>query len=485
MAINIKPENRGKFTASAKRAGMGVQAFARKVLANKGNYSSTQVKRANFARNASKWNKENGGEVSDKISLLVKEGYPQKQAVAIALSMKDRGDLGYGGYIKKKKEYGGNVEDFKQYDTGSHMTGDDQMVDATGTPNNINPVASVQNNENSYQGYVYSDKLINPRTGNKFSEDMTKLVMKNKRADLDEPTKNRLDFEAARLAKLNEGSRELVESVDKFQMQMGGPLPMALNVALRLFNKNRKTEPLASPELKPFELPTRELPVNNVSPVVPKEFNATNPILSAVIGKGLELVGKSALATLGDNTGEAPVVNPNEQRIEELMASRTVDNAAVRNEVLSNMQAALTTNRSSTRSQGVLNALNANTFSRAQQNLSKAELESQGMNNQYRAEQAQVLDTLGREDVSATNIANQIKSQNIAARADAVQGILESAGNAGEFGTRVMNARISTNEKISLLRSIYPNYTINATNWQEFLNAVMSGADLTKFQPNA
>jgi Zn-dependent oligopeptidase len=49
--IHIKKENRGKFTASAKRAGMGVQEFARHVLANKEDYSSTQVKRANFARN--------------------------------------------------------------------------------------------------------------------------------------------------------------------------------------------------------------------------------------------------------------------------------------------------------------------------------------------------------------------------------------------------------------------------------------------------
>jgi hypothetical protein len=59
--IHIKPENRGKFTASAKKAGMGVQTFASKVLANKGGYSSTQVKRANFARNAAKWKHEDGG----------------------------------------------------------------------------------------------------------------------------------------------------------------------------------------------------------------------------------------------------------------------------------------------------------------------------------------------------------------------------------------------------------------------------------------
>lgn len=59
--IHIKKKNRRKFTASAKRAGMGVQEFARHVLANKDNYNSTLVNRANFARNASKWKHSLGG----------------------------------------------------------------------------------------------------------------------------------------------------------------------------------------------------------------------------------------------------------------------------------------------------------------------------------------------------------------------------------------------------------------------------------------
>lgn len=55
--IHIKKKNRGKFTAAAKRAGMGVQAYARKILsAPKGKYSSTLRKRANFAVQAKKWN---------------------------------------------------------------------------------------------------------------------------------------------------------------------------------------------------------------------------------------------------------------------------------------------------------------------------------------------------------------------------------------------------------------------------------------------
>lgn len=59
--IHINPKNKGKFTASAKRAGMSVQEFARHVLANKDKYSSTQIKRANFARNAKKFKHQDGG----------------------------------------------------------------------------------------------------------------------------------------------------------------------------------------------------------------------------------------------------------------------------------------------------------------------------------------------------------------------------------------------------------------------------------------
>ena len=55
--IYIKPSKRGTFTAAATKHNMGVQEFASKVLRNKDSYSPAMVKKANFARNASKWNK--------------------------------------------------------------------------------------------------------------------------------------------------------------------------------------------------------------------------------------------------------------------------------------------------------------------------------------------------------------------------------------------------------------------------------------------
>ena len=58
--IHIKPSKRGTFTAAAKKRGMDVQEFASKVLANKEDYSPAMVKKANFARNASKWHDDGG-----------------------------------------------------------------------------------------------------------------------------------------------------------------------------------------------------------------------------------------------------------------------------------------------------------------------------------------------------------------------------------------------------------------------------------------
>ena len=55
--INIKPSKRGTFTKAAKQHGMSVQGFANRVLRNPSKYSATMRKKANFARNASKWNK--------------------------------------------------------------------------------------------------------------------------------------------------------------------------------------------------------------------------------------------------------------------------------------------------------------------------------------------------------------------------------------------------------------------------------------------
>lgn len=104
--IYIKKKNRGKFTASAKRAGMGVQEYAQKVL-NDPNATPLQKRRANFARNAKRWhpvqkglkglktnawdsfaNRIHGNEITiqkakDLYNELIKRGLTPVQAVSV------------------------------------------------------------------------------------------------------------------------------------------------------------------------------------------------------------------------------------------------------------------------------------------------------------------------------------------------------------------------------------------------------------------
>lgn len=63
--ILIKKKNRGKFTASAKKAGKSVQQHAKDVL-NDPNATPLQKKRANFARNSAKWKHQTGGRLDIK-----------------------------------------------------------------------------------------------------------------------------------------------------------------------------------------------------------------------------------------------------------------------------------------------------------------------------------------------------------------------------------------------------------------------------------
>ena len=62
--IHIKPSKKGTFTAAASRHNMRVQEFASKVLANPEDYSPAMRKKANFARNASKWKHDDGGHLN-------------------------------------------------------------------------------------------------------------------------------------------------------------------------------------------------------------------------------------------------------------------------------------------------------------------------------------------------------------------------------------------------------------------------------------
>lgn len=150
--IYIKPSKRGSFTAWAKKHGMGVQEAASKVMAHKENYSSSVVKKANFAKNASKWKHDLGGKL---------ENIPDMNILALG------GDIGkipgsslqgyfkYGGenaFQIDGFEKGGNIQVAKPLDT--NMVPVSPTTRQNVTPMNYGPAPSLEDlgvNPNNYK----------------------------------------------------------------------------------------------------------------------------------------------------------------------------------------------------------------------------------------------------------------------------------------------------------------------------------------------
>lgn len=126
----------------------------------------------------------------------------------------------YGKFAK-----GGSLlnDMFKQYDTGSHDSGDDLRVAEDGTPD-PNGANAVQGTENSFRvngkQYVMSNVLKNPKTGNTFNVDAAEINKKYPHARTSLDQRNALDFEMTQLAKINDA----VRTTETTKKAYGGPL---------------------------------------------------------------------------------------------------------------------------------------------------------------------------------------------------------------------------------------------------------------------
>lgn len=109
----------GSFTKQAQAAGMSVAGFRNKVLANKGDYSSTTVKRANLAKTLSRMRKgDEGMEVRDEVNItnprsVQWESLPEKMPMSPSTktsSLAKGGTEKVAAYQRMLKEKGFNID---------------------------------------------------------------------------------------------------------------------------------------------------------------------------------------------------------------------------------------------------------------------------------------------------------------------------------------------------------------------------------------
>lgn len=210
--IYIKPENKGKFNATKKRTGKTTEQLTH-------SKNPLTRKRAIFAQNAAKWKKKDLGGFIDNIAPLISV-IPGAEPIGMGLNLlngllagKERNS---SLYELNQMKLGG---EFKQYSAPAHEAGG-QLIDANGNPTVNMPVAEIEKNENSHDGYVFSDYLRNPSTGNTYAKDAGRIARQTKRAD--DISKSSRILQLMRLKQSNEALRQQVkinqDSIPKAQL---------------------------------------------------------------------------------------------------------------------------------------------------------------------------------------------------------------------------------------------------------------------------
>lgn len=162
----------------------------------------------------------------------------------------------------------------------------------------------------------------------------------------------------------------------------------------------------------------------------------------ALIGQGISTLLNAGLL-VGGYDKAAPVDNPNEASVTNLMANRNIDTTQQTNAILSAYNAARS-NLSNARSANVRNALDANLMNTTQDSLAESNLNQQQINNQYASDLASTLNNLGQQKVSAQNLSNELTARN--------KGQFQS--NLSAFGASVAdNSKFFTTSKLNEIQN--------------------------------
>lgn len=340
-----------------------------------------------------------------------------------------------------------NGGDLKQYNAPTHEQGG-QMIDANMNPtNNQNlAVGEIEKNENGFNNYIYSDTLGN---GKKTFADLAKKIVnkyENKKDEISTKTKN---MELERLKQQNEAVKQQ-NDIQNQPKQFGGggdlveadPIDLDIQSTKEIGDKYGKmfkdtTNPkgigydnlsmldnmdlIGVPDLlnskKPTSitggLPSGQQVLNNsantkLQPIGSGDTKPNNNLKNlGLAGLGLSF-GLKAADALGNNVEQEKLqLNPEANQIKDLMGNRSINFQSILNQIDTSKNAALANNNSA-RSVNVKRALDTNVFSNAMQQMANSKLQEQQANNQYRGEEAGVLNNLGQQES-----AERIRQQNI------------------------------------------------------------------------
>ena len=435
----------------------------------------------------------------------------------------------------REKALGGLItDDFIQYNTGSHSSGQDQTVDLEGVP--AQGENAVQNQENSYKQYVMSDVLKNPETGNTFNVDAAKANKKHSDARFQEDQKNVLDFKMSRLQMLNDVMRKS-ETKQKYGGGYPGDPPRRVGIDGREYNYLTDA-PQAEDELmtgvppadNPFDIqveypsdrnivgdPTQVMsapeiqlgnPATGQGTPGPRSFTGsksrqsdnTNYGVDSRTLNGLGLLSKSLALAGSVNDAfrtaqkETPIL-PNYNKSDGYMKQANIDYTQARQDVLGASNIAGNTNRSLSSNAAQFQGREQSRLASLQDALGRVGMQENNAQSQLNLTKSQYeLNKANRNrDIEYQNQENNLQNQANTRLADRVlfqelDNIGSSFNKAGEMNKYMQNQKdvqqFNNSQVMLALQNKYPNVKIKDDIMTKFKSGKISLDEFLEYVPD-
>jgi len=156
------------------------------------------------------------------------------------------------------------------------------------------------------------------------------------------------------------------------------------------------------------------------------------------------------------------IYNPQRDKGIGLMAGRNINMQPIKNDINLQRNAYKRDVANSVSGNAIFNSRNLAGYSLAMNNLAKAEMQAQGMNNDYRMQEAQFRDTVGRQDVSAEILANDLNAQDEANKRAFMAKALSQLSTVGNSTGQAMDQNLYNNQLSTVLNDLYRNFYMNA-----------------------
>ena len=419
------------------------------------------------------------------------------------------------------------TDNFKQYEAPSHENGG-QMIDANNNPTKQSQkaVAEIEKKENSYKNYVFSHELGFAKLAEKINK---------KYKDREDPiSKNSLDTELTELMKKNEKVKQQIQQSQQLAqvvLEYGGVIPKA-DLGVRLSDKKKLpyeegyvnqliSQAGINPNIPPIKA-LNDLNINSyksqgadgidieapndnygkgIAVNSPEYLNQMkkdsefykpgqvgtakeedtkkqfSPEAIAGFGiKGIEMLGH-AIQAFKKPDYVKPAYNPEENAIKGTMANRKVDNQVILDAINLEENAGKQNLADNSSSVGVQNANMQKLHANAIKSIAKTKIEEQQLNNQYRGEEANMLNTLGTQKMQAQVYAEDVNAKskaNVQMQRDKF--LKESIGGLGDYLLKKDAVNKDNEFQMNILKSKGINF--EATDYKDWNKA---GVDIAKF----